>query len=115
MEKQLPEVILNYIEASNHYDENGYADSFTENGVIDEQSVGREFKGKEEIKEYFRDYFIDYETSTKIREYQIKDNVITVIVIFKGNFPNGDKGISGYYQFVLSPTGKIEKLIADLK
>lgn len=115
MGKQLPEVILNYIEASNNYDENRYADSFAENGVIDEQSVGREFEGKEEIKEYFRDYFIDYKTSTKIKEYQIEDNVVTVMVMFKGIFPNGDQGILGYYQFILSPAGKIGKLIADLK
>jgi len=30
-------------------------------------------------------------------------------------FPNGNQGISGFYEFSLSPTGKIEQLIADLK
>jgi len=114
-EKQLPEIISKYIEASNDFDETGYADTFIDNGVIDELSVGRKFEGEEEIKQYFRDYFIDYKTSTKIQEYQIKDNVVTVKVIFKGSFPNGGQGISGFYEFSLSPTGKIEQLIADLK
>ncbi|MER2174957.1 MAG: hypothetical protein ABS911_09780 [Carnobacterium sp.] len=115
MEKQLPRIISEYIEVSNAFDENGYASCFIDNGVIDELSVGRKFEGEEEIKQYFRDYFIDCKTSTKIQEYQIEDNVVTVKVIFKGVFPNGNQGISGFYEFSLSPTGKIEQLIADLK
>lgn len=115
VEKQLPGIVSRYIKASNTFDENGYSACFIDKGVIDEKSVGRKFEGMEEIKQYFRDYFIDYKTNTEIQEYQIQDNIVTIKVIFKGTFPNGDQGISGFYEFILSPTGKIEKLFADLK
>jgi hypothetical protein len=108
----LPKVILNYIHASNAHDAEAYLNTFSDRGVIEEQSIGRDLIGREEIKDYFVTYFVKMQTHTEIIDYTVNHNVIDMRVLFKGNFAG--KEIIGLYQFFLKDD-QIEKLRADLE
>jgi hypothetical protein len=108
----LPKVVLNYIHASNAHDVEAYLSTFSDSGVIEEESIGRDLIGREEIKDYFVTYFVKTQTHTEIIDYSVNNNVIVMRVLFKGNFAG--KEIIGLYQFSLK-NDQIEKLRADLE
>jgi len=113
MSKQvLPEIILNYIDASNKHNVETYANTFSNDGIIEENSIVKEIIGKEEIKEYFTMYFVKTQTHTEIINYSVDKNFVDMRVLFKGNFAG--KEIIGIYQFYLH-NGQIVKLRADLE
>jgi hypothetical protein len=80
--------------------------------VLDDPSVGRKFAGQSEILEYFEDYFIGYNTQTKLVKLDAisKDN-IRIEVLFTGTFPQGE--IGGTFDLVYSE-GKIWRAKAEL-
>lgn len=45
----LPAVVSDYIEASNRHDVKGYVNTFSEHAVIEEDSLGRNLQGRQEI------------------------------------------------------------------
>lgn len=110
--KPLPQAVLDYIDASNNHDVEAYLNAFSESAVIEEASIGRDLRGKSEIRDYFVSYFIKYETQTEILDYSIEQNTVDMHVWFKGVFPGNE--IGGFYRFVLED-GKIAKLLADLE
>jgi ketosteroid isomerase-like protein len=110
--KNLPDIVVTYIEGSNMHDMEMYLNAFSDTAIIEEKSIGRVLHGKEDIKHYFQDYFIDYNTYTEIIEYEVKENYVDMRVLFKGDFL-GNK-IIGLYKF-FNEDGKIIKLIADLE
>lgn len=113
MNKQtLPVTISNYIDGSNLHDMQMYISTFADSAIIEEKSIGIDLKGREEIQYYFQNYFINYQTHTGIIEYEIKENVVDMRVLFKGDFPG--KEIIGFYQFWIE-NDKIVKLVANLE
>ncbi|MCL6663894.1 MULTISPECIES: hypothetical protein [Paenibacillus] len=111
-DSSLPKVVLEYINASNAHDVGAYLNTFTDNSVIIEQSIGRDLIGRGEIEHYFTTYFIEYDTHTEIIDFTIDNSVIDMRVLFKGHFPEGE--IIGLYQFHLKDN-HIEQLRADLE
>ncbi|CAM4446024.1 hypothetical protein FHS16_003952 [Paenibacillus endophyticus] len=108
----LPSVVIDYLEASNRHDVEGYARTFSNDGRIEEDSLGRELVGTKEIIDYFKTYFIGTNTHTDIIEYTVIDEVVDMRVWFKGDFVG--KKIIGLYKFFLN-NGRIEKLKCDLE
>jgi hypothetical protein len=110
--KNLPIVVTDYIDASNNHDIEAYISAFSEKAIIEEESIGKTLKGKEEIKNYFVNYFVETLTHTEIIDYEMNENFVDMKVLFKGNFAGGE--IVGIYQFYLE-NKKIIKLKADLE
>lgn len=105
-------IIENWITVSNSYDTEKYLDFFLTEAVLDDPSVGREFKGQIGIKNYFESYFIGYQTQTRIIKLDIKDdNHARLEVEFTGNFPEGV--IGGMFDFTFE-NNKISFIKADL-
>lgn len=108
----LPQAVLDYIDASNNHDAEAYLNAFSESAVVEETSIGRDLRGRSEIRDYFVSYFIKYETQTEILDYSTEQDMVDMHVWFKGVFPGNE--IGGFYRFVLED-GKIAKLLADLE
>ncbi|ASS64931.1 SnoaL-like domain-containing protein [Paenibacillus sp. RU4T] len=108
----LPAVVLDYIEASNRHHVEGYVNAFSEHAVIEENSLGRNLLGRQEIADYFIAYFVKTNTITEIIDFTVNSDVVNMRVLFKGDFAGNE--IIGVYQFDLK-NGRIEKLKADLE
>jgi ketosteroid isomerase-like protein len=105
-------IIENWLTVSNNYDTEKYLDFFLTEAVLNDPSVGREFKGHNGIRNYFESYFIGYQTQTKIVKLDIKDeNHAHLEVEFTGNFPEGV--IGGMFDFTFE-NDKIAFIKADL-
>jgi ketosteroid isomerase-like protein len=105
-------IIGNWITTSNAYDTEKYLDYFLKDAVLNDPSVGREFKGHDGIRNYFESYFIGYQTQTKIVNLDIKgDNQAHLEVEFTGDFPEGVVG--GKFDFTFE-NDKIAFVKADL-
>jgi len=108
----IEKLIENWIAVGNRYDTKRYLEFYTDDAVLSDPSVGREFIGKDGIKDYFESYFIGYNTQTKKVTLTIKneDNA-HLEVEFTGDFPEGKLG--GTFDFTFKE-GKIAYLSADL-
>lgn len=100
------------ITISNAYDTEKYLAQWHTNAVLDDPSVGQVFKGHAGIKTYFEDYFIGYQTQTRLVNLDIKNsNEAHIEVDFTGTFPGGQTG--GIFDFIFKD-GKIIKAKAEL-
>lgn len=104
--------IASWIAAMNDHDTAAYLDFFTEDGVLDDPSVGRVYNGPSEIIDYFESYFIGYNTQTQLVSIEPHDNYLHVEVDFTGSFPGGQTG--GIFDVTLTADQKIERVRADL-
>lgn len=112
MNKELPAVVFLYIESSNKHDTEGYINTFSDQAVVIEKSIGKDLSGKEELKDYFQTYFVEYDTDTEIVEYSyFPDGRIDMKVLFRGDF--SEKETMGSYVFTLKDD-LIAVLEADL-
>lgn len=104
--------IKNWIHITNSFDTTKYLEQFETDAILDDPSVGRTFNGHEGIKKYFENYFIGYNTKTKIKNLNIIDeNSAYLEVEFTGDFP--EKIIDGTFKFTFK-NNKISILKADL-
>ena len=103
--------IKDWIIVGNSYDTEKYLEFYNEETMLDDPSVGREFVGKDGIKEYFVSYFIGYRTQTELRKLEIKENSAYLEVKFTGDFPEGK--IRGSFDFTFK-NDRIEFVKADL-
>lgn len=104
--------ISNWAEAGNAFDTNKYLNFYDRDAILDDPSVGKKFSGHEEIKEYFDNYFIGYNTHTEIVQLKIIDEHHAYLKVkFTGDFPEGT--IGGTFEFTFN-NGKISYLKADL-
>jgi ketosteroid isomerase-like protein len=104
--------IKNWIETGNRYDTDRYLTFYLPDAVLEDPSVGNTFIGHDGIRRYFTDYFIGYQTHTKIVKLDIQDNEHAYLeVAFTGNFPEGH--IGGTFDLRFND-GKIAFVKADL-
>ncbi|WP_326835140.1 nuclear transport factor 2 family protein [Amycolatopsis rhabdoformis] len=80
------------IAATNTHDTDAYLGFFTDDAVLDDPSVGEKFVGKEGIADYYRSYFIGYNTTTRLVSVEPEDDHLHVVVEFTGDFPGGRTG-----------------------
>jgi ketosteroid isomerase-like protein len=103
--------VSDWINKGNAYDTEGYLESYWEDAVLDDPSVGRTFKGHAGIREYFTSYFIGYQTQTRLVKLDIQDNKAYLEVEFTGTFSEGK--IGGLFDLTFRE-GKIATAKADL-
>lgn len=89
----IKKTINDWIAAGNSYDTEKYLDFYAVDAVLDDPSVGRVYKGRKEIKQYFDSYFIGYKTQTRLVSIEpLKQDQAHVAVKFTGDFPEGNIG-----------------------
>lgn len=108
----IPAFINDWLVASNAYDTKKYLTFYLPNAVLDDPSVGRKFEGHEGIQRYFENYFIGYNTQTKLVSLEITDDDQAHLEVeFTGEFPEGK--IGGTFDFTFK-NNKISAAKADL-
>lgn len=85
-------IISAWIAATNAHDTDTYLEFFTDDAVLDDPSVGEKFVGKDGIAEYYRSYFIGYNTTTRLVRAEAAGDQLHVVVDFTGDFPGGQTG-----------------------
>jgi ketosteroid isomerase-like protein len=109
----IKEFIHQWLAASNAYDTDLYLKKYHEDAVLTDPSVGRSFKGHEEIRKYFEDYFIGYKTKTKLLKLVISNSTQARIEVeFTGEFP--ERKLGGRFEFTFRE-GKIASAKAALQ
>nr|WP_294788775.1 nuclear transport factor 2 family protein [uncultured Flavobacterium sp.] len=104
--------INDWLTASNAFDTARYLEFYHDDAILDDPSVGKQFKGHQGIKDYFESYFIGYNTNTKLVNLNIIDEEnVHLEVEFSGSFSEGKLG--GIFELELKQ-GKINFLKADL-
>jgi ketosteroid isomerase-like protein len=103
--------IKEWLALSNSYDTENYLNTYAENAILNDPSIGRKFTGHNEIREYFTTYFIGYKTQTRLIKLDIDGNKAHLEVDFTGEFPGGK--IGGMFDFNFKD-GKISTAKADL-
>ena len=100
-----------WIAASNAHDTERYLALWLEDAELVDPSVGDTFSGRERVREYFDDYFIGYDTQTRVVNHELRGDTLHIEVEFTGTFPEGR--IGGTFDFVLRE-GRIAAAEADL-
>lgn len=104
--------VQDFIAVSNAYDVKKYLEKWHQDAVLNDPSVGHNFKGHSGIKEYFDSYFIGYRTQTRLVKVVIlSEKEVHLEVEFTGAFPGGK--IGGILDFILKDD-KIAEAKADL-
>lgn len=104
--------LQSWLSASNSFDTNAYLQYYDEKAVIHDPAVGEKFIGHSRIRKYFEEYFIGYNTHTKIVKIEIPDDTSAHLeTLFTGNF--SEKGIDGTLDFTFHKD-KIIHLKAEL-
>lgn len=91
--------LTDWIEASNNYDIPKYLDKYLPDAILDDPSVGKTFQGHKGIEAYFTNYFIDYNTQTKLIRLDSSGPNAYIEVEFTGTFPEGKIGGSFDFTF----------------
>ena len=108
----LDKFINDWIAASNAFDTKEYLSFYSDDALLDDVSVGEQFKDHRGIKRYFESYFIGYNTQTKLVRLDLASKEKAHLEVeFTGNFPEGQ--IGGTFDFTFK-NGKISFVIADL-
>jgi uncharacterized protein (TIGR02246 family) len=100
-----------WIAASNAHDTERFLALWSEDAELVDPSVGDTFSGRERVREYFDDYFIGYDTQTRMVAVDERGDDVHVEVEFTGSFPEGR--IGGTFDFVIRD-GQIQAAKADL-
>ena len=108
---EVNDFIASWIDAGNRFDTRKYLNFFLPDAVLDDPSVGKEFKGHKGIKNYFDSYFIGYNTQTRLVKLTIHGDRAQLEVHFTGSFPGGE--IGGTFDISFK-NDKIAFLKADL-
>ncbi|MBG1232807.1 nuclear transport factor 2 family protein [Aestuariivirga litoralis] len=103
--------ITKFITSMNAFDVEVALTLFSAKAVIDERSVGKKFKGKSGLREYFEEYFVGYHTVTQLDAIEIIDTThANAHVDFTGDFGH-EKGM---LNFAFNKDGLITGVEADL-
>ncbi|WP_276483074.1 nuclear transport factor 2 family protein [Paraflavitalea pollutisoli] len=85
--------VNDWLSAANAYDMDRWVAYFHPDATLDDPSVGSSFIGHEGIRRYFEDYFIGYNTQTKLVKLTVSGETgAHVLVDFTGGFPGGQVG-----------------------
>jgi ketosteroid isomerase-like protein len=105
------DVVENFISTTNSKDIKGALALFTNDAVINDPSVGRNFDGIDQVRVYVERFFVGYNTTTKLlRTEQVTENIVKAYVDFTGDFGHE----TGYLQFETNENELIIRVDADL-
>lgn len=103
--------VAGWLAAGNRFDKNQYLTYYTDEAKLEDISLGTTFVGHEGIGAYFTEYFIGYETQTRLLKLNIGTNTAKLEVEFTGSFP--ERQIGGKFELRFRD-GKIDRATADL-
>lgn len=84
---ELPSPVREFVEVVNAHDERGFLDAFPPDGVVDDW--GREFVGRERIKEWSDVEFIGAEGTMAVQQVSRSDGKVVVVADWRSNHANG--------------------------
>lgn len=97
-----------FVDAANAFDIDGILKLFADDGFIDDTSVGQVFHGHDGVRRYAEEYFVGYETNSRILTVETIDaHRSTARVDFTGNFGHE----IGFFEIATNEAG----LIASVK
>ncbi|MFC7376876.1 YybH family protein [Brachybacterium sp. GCM10030268] len=111
-DNELEKTIRDWIGATNTHTAANYLAFFTEDAVLDDPSVGEVFEGRARIEDYFRSYFVGYNTQTQLVSVESREGYVHVEVKFTGDFPEGEVG--GIFDITVVADYKFQHIKADL-
>lgn len=86
-DQQIPEPVASFIDTVNAHDDQGFLDAFTTEGTVDDW--GREFTGREAIKEWSDKEFIGATGVLTPEEVSVDGDQVTVIGDWRSTHANG--------------------------
>lgn len=93
MKKSIESLLQLWLEASNKFDTKAYLKFYDKGAVLEDSSVGEVYNGHSGIQEYFNDYFIGYNTQTRIIQLSIAGQKAHIDAEFTGNTFKNIKGV----------------------
>ncbi|MBB6498184.1 nuclear transport factor 2 family protein [Pedobacter cryoconitis] len=107
----MEKVIQQFIDAINAFDIDAALELFTDDAVIDDESVGESFKNTAGVRKYLDKFFVGYKTVTKLESIEVLDNWhIKAQVDFIGDFGHETGGLN----FTFNTNGFINAINAYL-
>ncbi|BDU21648.1 nuclear transport factor 2 family protein [Dyella sp. GSA-30] len=108
----MQKVVDTFIQTANAFDVEGALALFTPDAVIDDVSVGDGFVGTEGIRFYLEQFFVGYNTVSKLLSLDKRDSFnATARLDFRGDFGRE----IGILKITVDSGGLIERIDADLE
>ena len=105
-------LVENFVRTANAFDIEGTLALFAPNSVIDDVSVGDAFKGHDGVRLYLEQFFVGYNTSSKLLFLDQPDDHNAVVRLgFTGDFGHE----VGILNISINSEGLIERIDADLE
>lgn len=105
------DLIKRLIEATNRFDVDTAVALFAPEAVINDASVGDSFVGTAGVRNYFEQFFVGYNTVSKVLAVQVvSEHRATVRLDFTGDFGHE----TGVLDITTGPDGRIIDIVADL-
>lgn len=108
----MQKLVDKFIVATNAFDIEGALALFTSDAVIDDVSVGDAFVGIEGIRLYLEQFFVGYQTASKLLSIKQRCNFEALVRLdFTGDFGHE----TGSLKIKTDPNGLIERIDAALE
>lgn len=108
----MEKLVDQFIRLANAFDVEGTLALYTSDAVIKDVSVGNVFAGIEGIRRYLEQFFIGYNTASKLLSLEQPRNLVALVrVDFTGTFGHA----IGSLRFQANTAGLIERIDADLE
>lgn len=107
----MEKLVNQFIQFTNVFDVEGTLALFAPDAVIEDVSVGRAFVGTEGIRLYLEQFFVGYDTASKLLSFEQLDDLVALArVDFTGTFGHE----TGTLRIHANADGLIERIDADL-
>ncbi|WP_215407891.1 nuclear transport factor 2 family protein [Janthinobacterium sp. JC611] len=108
----MEKLVDQFIRLANAFDVEGTLALFTSDAVIEDVSVGNVFVGIEGIRRYLEQFFVAYNTASKLMSLEQTHNLVALArVDFTGTFGHE----IGSLRIQANTAGLIERIDADLE
>ncbi|PBQ34387.1 hypothetical protein CNR22_22280 [Sphingobacteriaceae bacterium] len=108
---KIESLIKSFLSSANKFDVEKVLTLFAPEAVIDDVSVGSEFKNTSGVRRYLETFFVGYKTKTKLLSLKVIDSLhFHAHVDFTGNFGHE----TGTLNFTINAGGLITRIDADL-
>lgn len=108
----MEKLVATFIQTMNAFDVDGALTLFKSDAVIDDVSVGDAFVGSDGIRRYLEQFFVGYNTATRLLSLeQLDDFAASVRVDFSGDFGRE----IGSLRIEIGVDGLIERIEANLE
>lgn len=84
---ELPSPVREFVEAVNAHDEDAFLSSLGSTGVVDDW--GREFLGRQEIKDWSDKEFIGARGTMDVQRVDVREGQVVVLADWRSNHANG--------------------------